>query len=107
MKRNPTCENRPRPGREADETRDVDAEYGLEPVFDPTGGEDAQAAVSPAQLRRVQCPYCGESFHTLVDLSVGSSAYVEDCRVCCRPIEFTLDVDPMGAFAGLSVRRDD
>jgi len=33
----------------------------------------------------VQCPYCGEDIDLLVDCSVESQHYVEDCLVCCRP----------------------
>jgi hypothetical protein len=41
----------------------------------------------------VQCPYCGESLELVVDASAGAQRYVEDCTVCCRPIEVELDVD--------------
>ena len=40
----------------------------------------------------ITCPYCGERFEALVDASAGSQSYVEDCPVCCRPIEMSLDV---------------
>jgi hypothetical protein len=33
----------------------------------------------------VQCPYCWEQFSLLIDASVESQEYVEDCEVCCRP----------------------
>ncbi|HQU15212.1 MAG: restriction endonuclease [Chromatiales bacterium 21-64-14] len=56
---------------------------------------------------RVECPYCGAPFETLADCSAGGQCYVEDCPVCCRPIEFTLTVDWDGGFAGLAARRDD
>ncbi len=42
---------------------------------------------------RVQCPYCWEEFSLLVDASVESQEYVEDCEVCCRPIDFVVEVD--------------
>ena len=42
---------------------------------------------------RVQCPYCWEHFILLVDASVDHQQYVEDCEVCCRPIDFTIQVD--------------
>lgn len=38
----------------------------------------------------VKCPFCGEFFTILVDTSVASQTYVEDCYVCCRPIQFTV-----------------
>ena len=38
----------------------------------------------------VSCPFCGEDFTVVIDLSVdGEQSYVEDCFVCCRPIQFT------------------
>ena len=46
------------------------------------------------ELARVDCPYCGESFDTTVDLSSGDQHYVEDCAVCCRPIRFIAQQDP-------------
>lgn len=42
---------------------------------------------------RVQCPYCWEQFILLVDASIDSQEYVEDCEVCCRPIDFIVDID--------------
>lgn len=53
----------------------------------------------------VTCPYCGEPFTALVDTSAGDQDYIEDCVVCCRPIEFRLILLPDGPM--LSVARDD
>ena len=55
----------------------------------------------------VSCPYCGESFETRVDTSQGDQAYIEDCYVCCRPIQFHLQVDHYGNVTELRVLRDD
>ncbi len=33
------------------------------------------------------CPYCGEVISLIVDCSTESQHYIEDCSVCCRPIE--------------------
>jgi uncharacterized Zn finger protein len=41
----------------------------------------------------VSCPYCGERFETTVDLSAGDQNYIEDCYVCCRPIQFDIKTD--------------
>ncbi len=38
--------------------------------------------------QQVYCPYCGEEFTALIDASAGDQYYIEDCEVCCRPIEF-------------------
>ncbi len=35
------------------------------------------------------CPFCGEPVSVLLDLSVGRQTFVEDCEVCCRPMEIT------------------
>ena len=40
-----------------------------------------------------QCPYCGESIELLIDTSGGDEEYIEDCEVCCRPINIVLSVD--------------
>jgi len=55
----------------------------------------------------LQCPYGGESFDTLVDTSSGSQHYIEDCQVCCRPIEVYLETDPHGTPINVRTRRDD
>ena len=34
----------------------------------------------------VGCPYCGELIELMIDDSVEHQQYVEDCSVCCRPI---------------------
>lgn len=39
------------------------------------------------------CPYCGEPVEAVLDLSAGDQFYIEDCPVCCRPIEFELRTD--------------
>lgn len=56
---------------------------------------------------RVECPYCGEDFETTVDCSAGSQRYIEDCPVCCRPIEFQAEVDGSDNLIALTTRRDD
>lgn len=55
----------------------------------------------------VDCPYCGETFETAVDCSGGSQDFIEDCPVCCRPIEFHLQVDHRNEILSLTTGRDD
>lgn len=81
---------------------DLDELYGLEPVIEP-----GDAGAASLQVRTVQCPYCGEPFDTVVDFSGGSTSYIEDCAICCRPIEFRLEVADDGREAGLQVGRSD
>ncbi|HEY4340174.1 MAG TPA: CPXCG motif-containing cysteine-rich protein [Steroidobacteraceae bacterium] len=89
-----------------DEARQIDAAYGLEPVFEPGAGKPGDSA-GGTQFHQVQCPYCGEAFETLIDLSAGSATYIEDCQVCCQPIEFKIEVSHAGALESLSVGRGD
>jgi len=42
---------------------------------------------------KVQCPYCWECFQLLVDASIETQEYIEDCEVCCRPIDFIVAVN--------------
>ena len=39
------------------------------------------------------CPYCGEQISMVLDLSVRGQTYVEDCEVCCNPIEISYSVE--------------
>ena len=58
------------------------------------------------ESRTIRCPFCGERFEALVDASAGDADYVEDCPVCCRPIEMHLNLDASGEIDGLDVERD-
>ena len=55
----------------------------------------------------ITCPYCGERFATSVDTSSGDQAYIEDCPVCCRPIEFQLRVDAQGELLDVKTYSQD
>ncbi|MGI9260926.1 MAG: CPXCG motif-containing cysteine-rich protein [Woeseiaceae bacterium] len=37
----------------------------------------------------ISCPFCGENISVLLDLSAGSQSYIEDCQVCCRPMQIS------------------
>jgi len=39
------------------------------------------------------CPYCGERISMVLDVSVRSQTYVEDCEVCCNPIEVSYEIE--------------
>ena len=34
-----------------------------------------------------QCPYCWETVSMLLDTSVFKQSYIEDCEVCCNPMQ--------------------
>ncbi len=54
----------------------------------------------------LHCPYCGEAFDSSVDPSAGSQRYIEDCAVCCRPIEVGVRVDVDGELLGIDTATD-
>lgn len=58
-------------------------------------------------LRAIDCPYCGESFEANVDPGGGNQEYIEDCRVCCRPIVFRVTVDADGELSAVETYRED
>jgi hypothetical protein len=45
------------------------------------------------------CPYCGEPIQLLVDCSIPLQEYIEDCSVCCQPIQVAALVDEAGIAA--------
>lgn len=38
------------------------------------------------------CPYCFSKISMVLDLSVSPQQYIEDCEVCCNPIEVSFEV---------------
>lgn len=55
---------------------------------------------------RISCPYCGETIEISVDTSLNEQQYIEDCQVCCRPIELQVSVAHDGS-AMVHPRRSD
>ena len=40
-----------------------------------------------------QCPYCWESISVLLDSSVAHQKYIEDCEICCNPMEIDVSFE--------------
>lgn len=38
-----------------------------------------------------QCPYCWETISMLLDTSISKTNYIEDCEICCQPIEINIE----------------
>ncbi|MDP3723977.1 MAG: CPXCG motif-containing cysteine-rich protein [Candidatus Omnitrophota bacterium] len=62
--------------------------------------------MDPLESAHIDCPYCGESLEITVDSSVGQHEYVEDCQVCCKPIQFRIRVSAEGT-SSIDVRSED
>ena len=39
------------------------------------------------------CPYCWQQISMVLDLSVAEQSYVEDCEVCCRPVQVSYNAE--------------
>ena len=53
------------------------------------------------------CPYCDAEISMLLDPSVAAQRYVEDCEVCCNPIEieYAVEEDEVVAFDARSIEQ--
>jgi transcription elongation factor Elf1 len=49
------------------------------------------------------CPYCWEEISMVLDTSVKTQIYVEDCEVCCNPLEVRYAIQD-GAILDFSVK---
>ncbi len=54
-----------------------------------------------------QCPYCWEEISMLVDMSQISQSYIEDCEVCCNPIQINISIADqlISAFEAISIEQ--
>jgi hypothetical protein len=53
------------------------------------------------------CPYCAAPITMLLDPSIPRQRYVEDCEVCCNPIEiaYALADDAVTMFEARSIEQ--
>lgn len=55
----------------------------------------------------IDCPYCGERIELVIDGATGTQEYIEDCQVCCRPINLRVTIDEEGGLQVEARREDD
>ena len=56
--------------------------------------------------KSIGCPYCGEIIKVLIDPSDSAQQYIEDCQVCCQPINFLVSESVNGELL-VNVYSDD
>ncbi|TXD75665.1 CPXCG motif-containing cysteine-rich protein [Algoriphagus ratkowskyi] len=54
-----------------------------------------------------ECPYCFEEISMLIDPSIRKQQYIEDCEVCCNPIEIRVELEEgnVVAFEARSIEQ--
>lgn len=82
----------------------IDRLYQLEPVYEP-GADPRQRPLE--QDIDVQCPHCWQSYAIRVDLTLGRQMQIEDCPLCCHPLELHIEPSADGRDAQVTAQRLD
>lgn len=62
----------------------------------------------PEDTASVECPYCGARVELLLDSGGGPlQRYVEDCEICCRPLDLRVSWDAEGRASVEAYTEDD
>ena len=40
-----------------------------------------------------RCPHCWEDISMLIDVSQRQQTYIEDCEICCNPIQLSVTTE--------------
>ena len=53
------------------------------------------------------CPHCWENQLKIIDSSISNQSFIEDCEVCCNPLEFnlTLSENELTSFSVNSIEQ--
>lgn len=38
------------------------------------------------------CPHCWQAQIKIIDSSINKQEFIEDCEICCNPIEFNIEI---------------
>lgn len=54
-----------------------------------------------------QCPYCWEKISMFLERTIELQTYVEDCEICCNPIQITASFESelMIGFDAISIEQ--
>lgn len=64
-----------------------------ERTMEPMKKKRPVASGDVEEVLATRCPWCGEPFEVLADLSAPAQTFIEDCTCCCRPIQVTFQAD--------------
>ncbi|MFT4801513.1 MAG: hypothetical protein ACI93N_001286 [Flavobacteriaceae bacterium] len=53
------------------------------------------------------CPHCWENQLKMIDSSVSHQNFIEDCQICCNPLEFDLIIqeNTLQSFSVISIEQ--
>ena len=53
------------------------------------------------------CPYCWQEISMVLDLSITEQSYIEDCEVCCRPVQifYAAEAFELTSFSADSIEQ--
>ncbi len=58
------------------------------------------------ESRKVQCPYCGETIELDIEILEEAQSYIEDCSVCCRPIQYEVETNAEDEVEVIATRSE-
>jgi hypothetical protein len=82
---------------------EIDARYSLEPVLEP----GQHSSTEPTCFVDIDCPSCGERYAIEIDLTQGEFSQIEDCQVCCQPMQVSIELNDRGQLRRVRTRRLD
>jgi hypothetical protein len=87
----------------ANSDAEINALYGLEPVIEP----GQHSSVEPTCFVEIGCPSCGERYAIEIDLTQGEFSQIEDCQVCCQPMQVSIELSERYQLRRVRTRRLD
>lgn len=63
--------------------------------------------MQPIEERDILCPYCWQPFAISVEPALGHQRFVEDCPVCCAPVQVEVVSDEAEGGYHLNAWRAD
>lgn len=63
----------------------------LKKIFDEASRRDEGS--SGLHWLDVECPFCGEEFEVRVDPSEEGQEMIQDCQVCCKPVQMSVEME--------------